>query len=141
MGTQHLSRQFRSGRTIPHAVRAGNRYPHIYYAPKPVIIRKSRKPATSSPGSGLPRGIILCGPKPATEKDIAIIKDFAAYLIAQKRDAAYLPLVCGHLTTREAARVYRCWRPSPGMYYCETCCKWKELAKIEKTEIPQEPLF
>jgi hypothetical protein len=89
----------------------------------------------------------ICGPKPATQKDKAVVRGFAADLArkaAMERSVArYFELVCGHYGTREVDELMREWRIKRLHHYCETCTKWV-LSKQNFTkgnELPQTPLF
>jgi hypothetical protein len=62
----------------------------------------------------------------------------------EKEKARYIPLSCGHFTTREAVDSYAVWRPK-GTWktMCEVCGSWKpRKAKPRKTVSgDQIPLF
>lgn len=62
----------------------------------------------------------------------------------EKEKARYIPLSCGHYTTREAVEAYAVWRPK-GVWksMCETCGSWKPRKRKAKSKPTgdQLPLF
>lgn len=62
--------------------------------------------------------------------------------IREKHLAPYVPLVCGHLTTREEIESNSVWQTKPGRFYCCNCGKWQDMKKRQKPPpLPDEPLF
>lgn len=90
---------------------------------------------------------IVKGYNPSARRPAPQTREQAAVKAAiEKEYARYIPLACGHYTTREADQVYSVWRPKgrPIKHYCETCGRWvKGRPKVKRQEQgnQQEPLF
>lgn len=63
-----------------------------------------------------------------------------AQILLERHLAPYILLECDHFTTREAVEFYSLWRPKRGMYYCETCTKWRQpMASPTPEPLPEDP--
>lgn len=62
--------------------------------------------------------------------------------IREKQLAPYIPMVCGHLTTREEIDFFSLWQPKRGRYWCQICGRWKDAYKAPKAQtLPDDPMF
>lgn len=57
--------------------------------------------------------------------------------------ARYVPLECGHLTTKEEIMMYLAWATDPNKRsYCEKCGKYVAMKPPTSAAVmPEEPMF
>lgn len=78
----------------------------------------------------MPRGYLPRGSAMSKAQEAAIERELSRYV----------PLECGHLTTREVIIIYTCFGKVDT--YCETCEEWRDIAKKSKpVPVPAEPMF